>query len=326
MIGMGTLISVIIPVYNVEQYLHECINSIINQTYKNLEIILVDDGSTDSCGKICDSFAAKDRRITVIHKRNGGLSDARNAGLKLSTGGYIVFVDSDDYMLPDGIEYLYKLASENDADIVIGGTEKFEDETGEIIWTSGSADEAVTILTKTEAIKDVFIRGCASWARIYKRQIHSNIYFPVGEINEDEAIVLELMDKCSKVVKTDKIVYRYRYRTDSITSSRFHTKKMAWYNHCKTNLKFVEEKYPELTEFAEMRYYSSMIWCLNNMTIDVKAFRYEIRTIRKELRIGIKDFFNNGYITNKEKLRGFLLAYFYYLYAAIVKLLGKHYT
>ena len=114
---MNELISIIIPIYNVEKYLHCCINSVIRQTYKNLEIILIDDGSPDNCGKICDEYAKKDNRIKVIHKENGGLSSARNAGLDIAKGEYISFVDSDDYVAENFIEKLYKLCKENDADI-----------------------------------------------------------------------------------------------------------------------------------------------------------------------------------------------------------------
>ena len=122
---MYPLISVIIPIFKVEEYICECVESIINQTYKNLEIILVDDGSPDNCGRICDDYAEKDIRIKVIHKENGGLSDARNVGLVTAKGEYIVFVDGDDCMPDDGIEYLYYLISSKKADIAIGGVERF---------------------------------------------------------------------------------------------------------------------------------------------------------------------------------------------------------
>ena len=117
---MEELISVVVPVYNVEKYIDKCINSIINQTYKNLEIILVDDGSPDNCGNICDEYAKKDNRIIVIHKENGGLSDARNTGIEVSKGKYITFIDSDDYISDNYVSFLYNLIIEYKADISIG--------------------------------------------------------------------------------------------------------------------------------------------------------------------------------------------------------------
>ena len=112
------LISVIVPCYNVEEYLPKCIESILNQTYRNLEILLVDDGSPDNCGRICDEYAAKDSRIRIIHKKNGGLSDARNAALDVMTGEYVTFIDSDDYVSDDYVEYLYKIIKESGVKIV----------------------------------------------------------------------------------------------------------------------------------------------------------------------------------------------------------------
>ena len=125
---MKNKISVIVPIYKVEQYLNRCVESIVNQTYKNLEIILVDDGSPDLCPKICDEWAEKDSRIVVIHKENSGLSDARNAGLKVATGGYVAFVDSDDIINPFYVEYLYKAICDNDAQISACDLKNFYDE------------------------------------------------------------------------------------------------------------------------------------------------------------------------------------------------------
>ena len=122
------LISVIIPIYNVENYLAKCVNSVIDQNYKNLEIILVNDGSPDNCGSICDEYAQKDNRIVVIHKKNGGLSDARNAGLKISTGDFITFVDSDDYVNKDFISTLVSLIQDFEADIAISPFIHFKDD------------------------------------------------------------------------------------------------------------------------------------------------------------------------------------------------------
>lgn len=324
---MEPLISVIVPVYNVENYVSQCIESIINQTYKKIEIILINDGSTDSSKEICVKYAQKDQRIKIVDKKNGGLSDARNAGIKCMTGDYLMFVDSDDWLEFNCIELLYKLLIKYNADLVIGGVRKIEDETGEIIWTTKSGTISTIIFDKKQdAMKDMFQNGCASWARLYKTKIHKDILFPVGEINEDEAIVLDVLDKCQKVVKTNEVIYNYRYRKQSITSTRWHIKKIAWYEHCKDNLKFVEERYPDLKKYAEARYISSLVWVLNNMSQNVKEYNTYIEKYRKELKYIIRNSEYKKELSNKERARVFLLAYMYYPYAKIIKILGKSYT
>ena len=324
---MRPLISVIIPIYKVENYLEKCVDSILGQTYENIEIILVDDGSPDTCGEICEAYAEKDKRIRVIHKKNGGLSDARNAGLKICRGEYIVFVDSDDWMEQDGIEILYNLAQENTADLVIGGVEKVEDGTETVIWSTYDGSQKTVVHQKQEeVIKDMMLNGCASWARLYRRVIHENVFFPVGEINEDEAIVLELYRRCNTIVKTNQVVYKYRYRSQSITSTTWHKKKMDWYFHCKKNLSLVQKYYPEIEKYAEARYCSSIIWCLNNMTIDIKKFENEIVQLKAELKSVLNKVYRTRGLNNKEILRGYMLAYAYGLYTCIVKILGKKYT
>ena len=178
------LISVIVPIYKVEKYLHKCIDSILAQTYTNLEIILVDDGSPDNCGKICDEYAAKDSRIKVIHQPNGGLSAARNAGLDIATGDYIGFVDSDDYIAPDMYEKLYNALVKNDADMAICDYQRFGNELpyDEMSLTT----EVITGLQAME--KQNTVINCSfvvAWSKLYKSFIFSNVRFPVGKINED---------------------------------------------------------------------------------------------------------------------------------------------
>ena len=299
---MEPLISVIVPVYNVEKYLCECVDSIINQTYKNLEIILVDDGSPDNCGKICDDYAKKDNRIKVIHKENGGLSDARNAGMDASVGEYLVFVDSDDYMTNDGIEYMYNLISSVNADIAIGGVERFNDLDKSVMSSTynGVIDEKV--MDKIDAMKDVFLNGCASWARIYKRNIHKEIYFPIGEINEDEAIVLNLLDRCDKIVKSNLIVYKYRFRPNSITSVDFSVKKLAWYYHCKTNLDFVKKEYPELIEYAEKRCYGAIIFSLYSISqLNKEEFKNVLPTLLNDFKSKYRFIQKNRFLSRRAK-------------------------
>jgi glycosyltransferase involved in cell wall biosynthesis len=231
---MEPLISVIVPVYNVEPYLRKCVDSILNQTYRNLEVILVDDGSPDNCGAICDEYAARDTRIKVIHKTNGGLSDARNAGLDIMAGDYVAFVDSDDWIEPSMYKRLLALLLRYDADLAFGGVSD-DLEQGEAITTVKQSNYGNTPFSESSvaAMRRYFQGSWAAWDKLYKAELFDTIRFPVGEINEDEAIVLHLLDRCKTVCYTNEIFYHYMRRPtgQSITSSAFSLKKLVWVKH-----------------------------------------------------------------------------------------------
>lgn len=305
------LISVIVPVYKVEAYLSKCIDSIINQTHKNLEIILVDDGSPDNCGTICDEYAKKDNRIKVIHKTNGGLSDARNAGLRIATGEWITFVDSDDWLENNALEQMLNLAHIENADLIIGSTQKINDIDNSIIWMDTS-DTTCKIMNSTDAICDFFLNGCASWARLYKANIHKDVFFPVNEINEDEAIVLTILEKCTKIIRTSKIIYNYRFRPESITTTSFHPKKLAWYHHCKANLSFIEKNYPTIIAYAEKRYFSSILFFLIMISREKDQDQYSeiLSELLIELKTNFKKIIKNKHLTKKDKLFAFIFRFF----------------
>lgn len=292
---MKPLISVIVPIYKVEAYLRPCVDSILHQTYTNLEIILVDDGSPDHCGAICDEYAAKDSRIKVIHKENGGLSDARNAGMEGSTGEYLSFVDSDDLLPYDALQVMMDIALRENVELVIGGHARFEEEPTAEAIVSG----AVRLMNSEEAMADMLKNGCASWARLYRREIHIDIPFPKGEINEDEAIVLRILEKCSRVAITDTIVYHYRCRPESITTSTFSDKKLDWYYHCVSNHRWIKNCYPELLPLATDRLASCVCFLLdeiaksNYRSVEVEEMlltdlRKNYRAYMKYLRSGRK--------------------------------------
>ena len=216
---MNDLISIIVPVYNIEKYLQKCIKSIINQTYKNIEIILVDDGSKDNSGKICDEFKQIDNRIKVIHKENGGLSDARNAGLKIAKGEYIGFVDSDDYIAQDMFETLYKLAKENNADISI--VSFYEIYNGKVIGVRDfkSLEEMDKIEAMKELLIDTKIQSYA-WNKLFKKELFENIEFPTNKNFEDIATTLLLFEKANKVMLLEDPKYYYVRRDNSIIGTR----------------------------------------------------------------------------------------------------------
>ena len=254
------------------------------------------------------------------------MSDARNAGMKIATGSYLFFVDSDDYITNDALNYLMSMVTDDNISIVIGGVEKFIDENGQIMYTSTSDSDKIKIMTKTEAMEDYFKSDWAAWARLYRRDVHEGIEFPFGEINEDEAIVLRILDRCRTVIKTSRVIYRYRYRKDSITSVKFNKNKLLRYKNYVNNCEFIDINYPELSDLAKEKLFKGTQWCLNNMTADTKVFKDDIKRLRVTMKQKYKPKFKMKYFINKEELRGWLLAYFYYPYALLVKILGKHYT
>jgi glycosyltransferase involved in cell wall biosynthesis len=228
---MEKTISVIVPVYKVEKYLSRCIESIINQTYSNLEIILVDDGSPDKCGDICDHYASLDSRVKVIHKENGGLSDARNTGLNIATGEYVNFIDSDDYIHEKFYEKLLTLVLSNNADI--GQCEflkVFEDKdhNNKVTSTIPLNSEKVATFNNVEALNQLYsnvISGVA-WNKLYKAELFKDIRFPKGKIHEDDFTTFKVLYNSKKIVTTSLPLYYYLQRSNSIMGSEFNARHL----------------------------------------------------------------------------------------------------
>lgn len=214
-----TLISVIVPVYNVEQYLSECVDSILEQTYKNLEIILVDDGSTDNSGILCDRYSLKDERVKVIHKVNGGLSDARNKGIEAAKGQYIAFVDSDDYIDPDMYETLLRLCLEYKVPVSAVRWGSFESDFNDPKMTT----ENIVKMTSEQYMELMLGKNKEYYStvsvcdRLYEFDMIKNLRFPTGKYYEDIVYSTNAMILAKECVFLDKIMYHYRIRKDSIT-------------------------------------------------------------------------------------------------------------
>lgn len=244
---MERLLSVIIPVYNVEPFLDRCMESIVNQTYKNLEIIMVDDGSPDNCPQMCDEWQEKDNRIRVIHKKNGGLSDARNAGLAITRGDYITFVDSDDYIDLNMYESMIEALERTGADISTCGRCSYKN--GEITEKHTSIKEVV--LTPIQAVDELLRGGLieeAAWDKVYKKEMFEGIIFPVGEINEDMPIMPHVFERANKIVCTGKPFYFYCENSESITHAVYNEKKRVVIKHINEVSRYIENKYPELKD------------------------------------------------------------------------------
>ncbi len=220
------LISIIIPIYNVEDYLVECIESVRNQTYDNIEIILVDDGSTDGCASICDDYANKDDRIVVVHKENGGLSDARNFGMERASGNYIGFVDSDDYIAPSMYEKLYSACIKYDTKISCVR----HDEVGRECYEAPDTSNEICLITSARYITDIVTHSTEEVAhysvctRLYHRSLLENHGFTVGRCFEDVRFSLEVLSEVDSVAYIDEVGYHYRIRSGSITNSDYNGK------------------------------------------------------------------------------------------------------
>lgn len=212
------LISIIMPVYKVEEYLEKCIESVLKQTYTNLQIILVDDGSPDNCGKICDEYAKKDPRIEVIHKVNGGLSDARNVGIAKAKGKYIGFVDSDDYIKEDMYEILINLIKEYDADVSICNLYDVIDGKEYIRNNENGIQKYSRLEILKEVLLDKNIQSYA-WNKLYKKELFDEIKYPIGKKYEDIGTTFYVFEKCNKIVVTSKPEYYYLKRSDSLVNN-----------------------------------------------------------------------------------------------------------
>ena len=254
------LISVIVPIYNVESYLNRCVESIVNQTYQNLEIILVDDGSPDNCPQICDDWARKDKRIKVIHKENGGLSDARNAGMKIATGEYISFIDSDDYIALDFFDTLLLVMEKENSDIVECSVGKFYEDGR---FEEYSDDLAVTTFETESALSGLISENPFHqhvWNKLYKTQLVKDIPYAVGKLNEDEFWTYQVFGRAKKVSKINKTMYYYFQRSSSIMGESYNIRRIDALEGKSNRQKYIEKNYSNLAVQAKIDFYGSCMF------------------------------------------------------------------
>lgn len=243
------LISVIVPVYNVEKYLKRCLDSIRKQTYSNIEILLIDDGSTDQSGRICDEFAKLDSRVRVLHKNNGGLSDARNVGIEEAKGEYITFVDSDDYVDEDLIEYLYKMIERTHTEMSICTNRLYHEKTRK--FQIGADDGKNEVLTAHESIKRLLYGRnfwVSAWAKLYKKDLFLNIRYPKGKLYEDTAVTYKLILKAGRVAYGRSCKYTYCVRNNSITRSAFSPRQLDLIEVADSAVSDIIRKFPGLAQ------------------------------------------------------------------------------
>lgn len=240
------LVSIIVPIYNVENYLSRCLDSIIRQTYANLEIILVNDGSTDRCLEICLKYKSLDNRIIVVSQNNQGLSAARNKGIDIAMGEYLMFVDSDDWISSDAVERLLNdLLIQTEAKFAIGQMLKCTDENIDI-----PKENNTLVITCNEAISRML---CGEWvsacAKLYHRSLFEKIRFPVGRTNEDYAILIYLFENTKKIIVGGYFIYFYYTRPNSICTSQLNIRKFDEFYNAMEVLEYIEKKYPNNQEW-----------------------------------------------------------------------------
>ena len=242
----SSLISVIVPVYNVQQYLSQCVESILAQTYQRLEIILVDDGSTDGSGRLCDALVQRDKRVRVIHKPNGGLSDARNAGTEACNGEFVFYLDSDDYLEQDAIMALVRIRSESQAEIVIGNySYTYADHEDIAQPDTGTIQK----YTRKEAIS-LLMQGklqTFAWGKLIRADIAKRHPFPLGKLFEDHFWTHLVFQDCETAVYSSKPMVHYRQRENSI-SYTFNLKRLDIIEGWQERIAFLQREYPDMVE------------------------------------------------------------------------------
>lgn len=273
-------ISVIVPVYNTQKYLERCVESIRNQSYRNLEIILVDDGSPDESGRMCDELALKDERISVIHKPNGGLSDARNKGVDQASADYIMFTDSDDFLHPDMVRDLMDRMYEHNADIVQCSFRSVTDDT----MVDPGGDEGEMILTNLEALEYIYTPYGVDYVmacnKLYRKELFNTIRFPLSKIHEDEFTTWKLFYHAGKIIVTGKKYYYYYQSPNSIIRSGFSEKKLHYAEAMEERIAFFREK--GLDHFYSLAIKRYARWLLLFMYRNRKALR-GVPAIKKDL-------------------------------------------
>lgn len=307
------LISVIVPVYNVEQFLPRCVDSILAQTYQNLEIILVDDGARDASGRICDEYAAKDTRIRVIHKENGGLSSARNAGIDAARGEYLAFVDSDDWIEPDTYQHMLERMVQYGVKLVCAGRYDVNGKTGE--KTLGLCPKQETCITAEEMLGRIFLwDGCDSsaWDKLYHRSLFAEFRYPVGKICEDVATTYKIVLLAGQAVLCDKPVYNYYHRPGSITTEKTITEKSFHFSqHTAVIYPEIREKHPVIEPQAcyfRVRSLSHILLLLEQAGADVREnFSEEYQEARKALKEHTGFILRSPYFGKKERITNLLL-------------------
>lgn len=310
-------ITVIVPVYKVEPYLETCVNSILAQTFTDYEILLIDDGSPDSCGEICDAFEKRYPFIKAVHCENGGLSAARNVGITQAKGRYLSFIDSDDFIAPDMLETFYRLITDNQADISACGIMDCFGERKTLRCPAGqtiicNAEKGIRIILAGEKLSVNAVN------KLYKKSLFDNIRFPVGKTSEDAFVMIKLFGLAATVAITTDPKYFYIHREDSITTKDYRPSDLAVIEAYEQNFQYIRKAYPSLEQQAEFRWLWSYWYILEKMVFSTKMeYDGDRKKIILFLRKKMGRVLRNPYFSKKRKLVALTLMINWNLYRRI---------
>lgn len=280
---MSTLISIIVPVYNVKAYLNQCVNSLLKQTYQEFEVILVDDGSTDGSSQICEQYVGMDVRIQVIHQENQGPAVARNTGIEIAKGDYLMFVDADDYISEDCLLMMMKTAEEYRSDFVASQFVTVKNFHMPVVVKNNRKPQ---ILTPEQAIETMLLADkfdVSPWAKLYRAELFREIRYPEGKIYEDLGTTYKILAKCQRPVYLPEILYYYRLRKNSIMDNHvFDSSVMQAIAFNKEIIGFVKERYPNIYPAAVYRFFCSNRRALH-MAISTRGYKEEKRQMISNL-------------------------------------------
>ena len=318
-------VSIVVPVYNVEDCLSYCVDSLRQQTYKNIEIILVDDGSTDSSGEICDQYAREDDRIKVLHIENGGLSNARNTGVKESSTDWIVFIDSDDYYDHRAIEYLVKLRDKYRVDLVATPVIEVRNY-GNSDFLGDFREKYSGKLDRRTALEQMFYGnyvGTHSGGKLYKKEILLRFPYPNGMLYEDLSLAYEHIASCENIAVSALNLYKYYRRPGSIVNSKYSDRLLDFYKAMEWNRSYIERDYPndkEMRRALNVRYVFNGLHVVHAMLSS--GMYSDVNKIRKEYTRYFNDIIPNPNITGKNKVKYLLLLLSPRLYSTVRNKIG----
>lgn len=321
---MSELISVIVPIYNVANYLRKCVESIRKQSYQNLEIILVDDGSPDNCGEICEEYAKLDYRIKVIHKANGGLSDARNYGIEAATGEYFLFVDSDDYIHIDMIRILYEALKEKNAQVAVCSYQNVQE--NEVTAYNESYRGVLQPLLMTE--KQMFdshyyldkrVEFIVAWNKLYHCSLFEHVRYPKGKVHEDEFTTYKLLYQAQKIVYIEAPLYFYVQRENSIMGQKISEKRLLILEALLERMEFFKKKGEKRLWVLTFEAYRRSFFRYVGEVRRTKAFpRSRFSKYTRIYRNNLKEYMENTKFTKVETIKYYISGLMPFLYSALI--------
>lgn len=306
------LISVVLPIYNIEKYLQKCMDSLLGQTYRNLEIIMIDDGSTDGSGKLCDFYEGMDDRIVVFHKKNGGLSDARNYGLEHASGEYITFIDPDDFVDLDFIEYMYQILKKYDTKMSLC-QHRVHYINGKIKDYGSTGDEALDNKFCLERMLYHDVIDTSAWAKLYSMELFQEVRYPKGKIFEDIGTTYALMLQSEKIACGYESKYNYIIHKTSIVNGEFKRNKLDLLEMTDKMAAAVVKRYPDLADAVLRRQVYARLSTLNQM-LNVKGYQDERRALLDYIKKNRFLVLNNPKTPRRDKIALKILRVSYKLY------------